>query len=110
MNFIRMCIWFFVFFLNYSIFHANLLAGIVFLLIEILIYNRIKGGSLVTTHQYRSTRFRANRAESVENSNATLLVLELMKMERMNHPESAQNDEMVYYSQEHKQLRKAFER
>ena len=103
MNLIKIFVWFFIFFLNYALFRTNVVVGIIFLVIEFLIYSRIKGRALGQT--FRTQRFRNNK-ESVESSNATLLVLELMKMERMQ--ESTPEMSEPIRSEEHNKLRKAF--
>jgi len=109
MNWIKLFAWFFICYLNYAIFQANMNVGIVFVLIEIIVYNRLKGGAFGL--RYETRRLRTNRTETVENSNATMLVLELMKMERMENSANTHSpNEIHYHSEEHKTLRKAFER
>jgi len=109
MNWIKLFGWFFIIFLNYAIFQANMVVGIVFVLIEVIVYIRLKGRAF--GQRYETRRFRTNRAEVVENSNATMLVLELMKMERMENPTNTiLSNEIRYHCEEHKKLRKAFER
>jgi hypothetical protein len=114
MNLIKIFIWFFVIFLNYAIFQANFVVGIVILLVEIAIYSRIKGGGgggRTPRGRFRSQRF-INQKITVDTSNATLLVLELMKMEQKarEHESRYELNEVVYHSEEHKRLRKKFER
>ncbi len=110
MNLIKLFIWFFVLFLNYAIFQANIVVGIVILLIEILIYSKFKGGFLGGRFHSSRPRYRNPRAP-IDTSNATLLVLELMKLEQRNATISpSQPCEERYVSEEHKKLRKLFER
>ena len=109
MNLLKICIWFFVIFLNYAIFSANIIVGIIFLLVEIMIFLRFKG-VLEGGRRYRNSRRFLNQRTSIESSNATMLVLELMKMEQQakNIPESSSKS-TKYLSEDHKKLRKMFE-
>ena len=110
MNLLKIFIWFFIFFLNYAMFKTNVVVGIVFLLIELAIYARINGS--FGFGGYRSRRTFRQRID-IDTSNATSLVLELMKMEQNNQIQHTSRNQLAkvnYHSEEHKKLRKAFER
>ena len=95
-----------MFFFNYAIFQASIVIGIVVLVVELIIYTRIKGGAF--GRRFHSPRVRTNKRETAENSNATLLILELMKMERIQPPQPEKSS--YQRTEEHATLRKAFER
>ena len=109
MNLIKIFVWGFIMFFNYALFQANIVVGIVILLIELLIYSRFKGRSF--GGRFRSSQPRYRRSHTTnDTSNATLLVLELMKLEQRSTDSLPQSNEIRYLSDEHKKLRKVFER
>ena len=109
MNLIKIFIWFFAIFLNYAIFQANIVIGIVFLLIEIALFSRFKRGGNSRGFRSRSPKI-IRQHITLDASNATSLVLELMKIEHSTTLPMHQPNEQHYHSDEHEKMRKAFER